>query len=168
MPIDCRAVADGFFAAAEAAPSVTHAARALDPLVASLRASLILPRSPADPEPVLRLVSLPPLAGGEGARVLADRLRMRLDEIAMAKRWGDAADVQRVLDVTIGELRQAALGAAGGKESHSWDGEFATGGRAGCGRKEPTIRSAPPLIPRHIQVSTKRYPKSIPRPKKWQ
>ena len=111
--IDPQAVTGGFFAVAAAAPSKTHAARALDPLVASLRERLLAPLGAAEPAPRLRAMELPPLVGGEGPRVLADRLEIRLGELGLAKRFGDATDVQRVADMIVGELREAALGRVG-------------------------------------------------------
>lgn len=107
--IDCQAVISGFFAAAAAATSKTAAARALDPLAASLRADLLLPAGAGSPAPMLRAVALPRLTGREGPEAVAARLRLRLDELALAKRFGDADDVRRMVDVAIGEIRQAAV-----------------------------------------------------------
>jgi hypothetical protein len=107
--IDCNAIATSFFGAVAAAQSETHAARALDPLATSLRASLMLPTAEAAPAPVMRLIRLPPATGVEGPTAAADRLRLRLDEIALARRFGDASDVARVVALTVAELRQAAM-----------------------------------------------------------
>jgi hypothetical protein len=107
--IDCQAVTAGFFAAAAAAPTRTHAARALDPLAATLQAKLATIGTDAGPAGLLRAVEHPPLTGRETEEQIADRLRLRLDELALARRFGDALDVQRMTSLAVNELRQAAL-----------------------------------------------------------
>jgi hypothetical protein len=111
--IDCQAVAGGFFAVAAAAPSTTHAARALDPLAAELRARLLMPLGANEPPASLRAIDLLPLTGREGPSEVASRLEFRLGELGLAKRFGDAADVRRMAELIVGELRDAALGKVG-------------------------------------------------------
>lgn len=106
--IDCNAIATSFFGAVATAQTETHAARALDPLMANLRASLMAAPAHAAPPPVMRMVALPRVMGHEGPAAAAERLRLRLDEIELARRFGDAADVARVVGIAIDELRTAA------------------------------------------------------------
>lgn len=111
QPIDCEAVVAGWMAAAATAESKTHAARAIDPLEDALRARLLTPRQPDEPVPMLRLIAHPPLKGSEPQPMLAQRLRLRLDELGLAKAFGDATDVQAMVGTILSELRQAALAA---------------------------------------------------------
>lgn len=117
------AVVAGFFGAAASAPSVTHAARALDPLAASLRSNLLAPEADATPVPMLRAMTFPALTGGEGPGDMADRLRLRLDELRLAKRFGDAADVARMADLIVSELRQAAIASRKKVSRPAWSSE---------------------------------------------
>lgn len=109
--IDCQSITASFFTAAAAAPSTTHAARALDPLVAALRSRLEAPAAPDAPPPMLRLVDDGMLARARTESQVANRLRLRLDQIELAKRFGDAIDVQRMVSLTIDEVQSAALAA---------------------------------------------------------
>jgi hypothetical protein len=109
MP-DIITIATGAFAAVAAAPNMTAAAEALRPIEASLRATLTAPRPAAASPPVMRLMELRPLTGHEGAAAAAERLRLRLDEVELARRHGDAADVARVVNGVVAELRTAAIG----------------------------------------------------------
>ncbi len=107
--IDCQAVAGGFFAVAAAAPSRTHAARSLDPLAASLREKLLMPLGANEPAARLRAIDVMPLSGSEGPAEVAKRLEFRLGELGLAKRFGEAADVRRVAEMIVNELRDAAM-----------------------------------------------------------
>jgi len=111
--IDCEAAAGRFFAAAAEAPTKTHAARALSPLAVSLRKTLLSPLGDEEPAAMLRTVELPSLTGGEGPADIASRLEFRLSELWLAKRCGDAADVRRIADLIVRELREAALAKVG-------------------------------------------------------
>ena len=48
---------------------------------------------------------------GEQPTETAARLRARVEEIGLARRYGDAEDVRRMVDITLAELRQVALDA---------------------------------------------------------
>lgn len=111
--IDAETIAQGFFTAAAAARSRTDAARALDALGAALRASLHRPSPAGAPAPRMRLVALPPLTPEAGPAAAAERLRLRADEVRLAMQFGTGADVDRVIGLTVAELRQAALGSIG-------------------------------------------------------
>lgn len=86
------------------------AADAVRPILAKLRADLSVARADGPP-PMLRAWVLPPVLADEGASATAMRLRTRMDEIELARRFGDHSDVQRMLDMTIAELTEAALAA---------------------------------------------------------
>lgn len=107
---DIITIATGAFAAVAAAPNMTAAAEALRPIEASLRAMLVAPRPAGASPPVMRLMELPTLTGLEGPSAAAERLRLRLDEVELARRHGDAADVARVVNGVVAELRAAAIG----------------------------------------------------------
>ena len=106
--IDYEATAAAFFKAAAGADTMTDAARAIDQIAARLRADLLAPAAAGDTPPRLRLVELPLLVA-YGPEAAADRLRLRLDELALAKRFGDASDVQRMVGLIVDELRHAAV-----------------------------------------------------------
>ena len=95
---------------------MTHAVRAIDPIAARLRADLLTTVSAADASPRLRLVELLPLTAADGPQAAADRLRLRLDELALAKRFGDATDVRRMAGIIVDELRHAAVAAQSRKK----------------------------------------------------
>lgn len=97
-------------AAAATCDTKAAAADAVRPILAKLRADLSVARTDGPP-PMLRAWKLPPVFADEGASATATRLRSRMDEIELARRFGDHSDVQRMLDMTIAELTEAALAA---------------------------------------------------------
>jgi hypothetical protein len=110
--IDCNSIVRELYAAANEAPNQVEAARAVEPILARLKAELKTPRIEGDAVPMIRTWSPNGPRRGETLLETATRLSFRVDEIALAKRWGDSTDVQRMLDITLGELRDAALGRA--------------------------------------------------------
>jgi hypothetical protein len=118
MPtIDALATVSDIRTAVAAAPSLTAATRAIEPMLAALAAKLKAPRIEGEATPMIRAWSPGGPRPGETATETAARLAFRLDEIALAKRWSDAADVQRVVDTCVRELRAAAIGSFQGSRS---------------------------------------------------
>jgi hypothetical protein len=109
--IDANSIVSHVLAAAATCDTKAAAADAVRPILTKLRADLSVARTDGPP-PMLRAWSLPPVLADEGASVTAMRLRGRMDEIELARRFGDHSDVQRMLDITIAELSEAALIAA--------------------------------------------------------
>lgn len=90
-----------------ACPGQTDAA---DAILAALRLALVAAGDPGDRPIRLRTVDAPPVAPGEPVAVTAGRLAMRLDDVALARRWGTIDDLRRVVDLAADEVRQAMLG----------------------------------------------------------
>ncbi len=109
--IDCNATVNELIQAAKEAPNAIEAGRAVEPILARLKETLKTPRVEGDAVPMIRTWSPDGPRRGETPIETATRLSFRVDEIALAKRWGDSSDVQRVLDRTLRELREVALGA---------------------------------------------------------
>jgi hypothetical protein len=107
--IDTHATVAGLIQAARSQPDAIRASRAVEPLLASLRSRLAADGPEGGAAPVIRTWSPGGPRLGEPVEQTVARLSFRLDEIALAKRWGDATDVQRMVDLTVGELRQTAL-----------------------------------------------------------
>lgn len=111
MPmIDVNAIVHRILAAANNAPDRIAADRAVSKLLVELRDAVKAMQIEAQQLPMMRAWNPEPPSQGEAAFITARRLSARLDEMKLAKRFGDATDVQRVLDITLRELRAAVLG----------------------------------------------------------
>jgi hypothetical protein len=108
--IDVNATVHRILAAANNAPDRIAADRAVSKLLAELRDAVKAMQIEAQQLPMMRAWNPEPPSQGEAAFVTARRLSARLDEMKLAKQFGDATDVQRVLDLTLRELREAAIG----------------------------------------------------------
>ena len=109
--IDTNGFTMQLVAASRQAPDAITAEQVVANLLADLRVELASPLRPGDPVPMIRTWSPHGPSRGESAAETAVRLRTRMDEIVLAKRWGDATDVQRMIALTLAELRQVALDA---------------------------------------------------------
>lgn len=85
----------------------TAIANAVRPMLAKLRLDLACGQ-PNGPPPMMRACMVPPVLAGEAMGATVARLRIRMDEIELARRFGDEIDVRRMLNLTIDELNEAA------------------------------------------------------------
>lgn len=104
-----RDVVSALFTAAAAAPDSFAAERVIAPMLAGLREGLEAERIEADRPALLRTSSPRPPSPDDGIATAAGRLAARLDDLALARRFGDPGAVRRVIDLIERELRQVAL-----------------------------------------------------------
>jgi hypothetical protein len=108
--LDTQSTVQALFAVAAAAPGPAAADQALSAVLAPVREWMSVRRIQADALVMMRTWS--PDSGPLGLQAAAARLAVRLDEVELARRFGDPADVQRVIDLTLRELRESAVAAA--------------------------------------------------------
>jgi hypothetical protein len=99
---------DLFLATAATSHDHQRAATAIAPLLSTVRRGMETMKfsTPAR----ITTYSPPRVAAGESRAVTAERFGHRINDLHCARQYGDAADVRRVIDETIEEIRVAALG----------------------------------------------------------
>lgn len=102
------ATIDTILTAASTAPDRKRAAMAISPLLATLRRGLETAKFSGSPR--ITTYSPPAVVAGERPSLTAERLRHRLHDLHLARAFGTPADVSRVIDETVSEIRVAALG----------------------------------------------------------
>jgi hypothetical protein len=85
-----------------------QAATAIAPLLATVRRGMETMKfsTPAR----ITTYAPPKVTAGESRAMTAERFGHRINDLHCAKQYGDAADVRRVIDDTVEEIRVAALG----------------------------------------------------------
>jgi hypothetical protein len=106
--LDAETSVRSIFSAVAGALDGDAARSAISKPLADLRRDL--ERLTLDAAPRLMTFSPPPACPGEPWTSTARRLQCRLNDIRLAKTYGDAADVRHVVDLTLDEVRAAALG----------------------------------------------------------
>jgi hypothetical protein len=96
-------------AASRGAPDAPTADRAVAAILADLRRQLSAPPPAGEPPPMIRTWSPAGPRRGEHPTETAARLSARIEEIGLARRYGDVVDVRRMIELTIDELRQVAI-----------------------------------------------------------
>lgn len=95
-------------AAVTGCSSRTTAAHTIRSKLIELQATLSAPR-PDGGQAMLRLHAMPPPYAGESLEQTAARLNIRMDEVELARRFGDQADVSRMINLAVAEVRDAVL-----------------------------------------------------------
>lgn len=85
-----------------------EAEAAITPILTMLRGSLESMRF--DDPPMVFSAYRPTVRAGQSAGEACRLFRQRLNDVANAKRWTDAENVERVIDTVVDDIRAAALG----------------------------------------------------------
>lgn len=107
-PPEVADIIDRIIATAATRPSEADAERAIDPILKMLRGSL--ETITFDHPPVVFTAFCPQVRAGQSVGESHRVFRHRLNDLANAKRWTDAENVEAVIDSIVDDVRVAALG----------------------------------------------------------